>query len=205
VQADGKVVIGGNFGVVSGQNFPYLARLGATGVPDTTYLGYANNAVYALALQSDGKLLVGGEFSTIGGQPAVRLARLNGTGELDNSFTLGTGPNAAVYTLGQQPAGHVVIGGAFDQFNGLRHVGIARVLTSDTAVVVPFRFDLVTKVGTQIQMRGTGGIGLRYVLEYTRDFKNWFGLDTNTPSVTTINFTDPNPTDGYRSYRVLIR
>lgn len=205
VQPDGKVVIGGAFSAVNGQGYTYLCRLNGDGLPDAGYLGMANNVVYALVRQLDGRLLVGGEFTSLAGPSAIRLGRLLGTGALDPSFATGTGANAAIITLALQPDGNLIAGGTFTQFNGLNHYRLVRVRTAENTVTVPFRFTDLRFEGGQVRLPGTAGVGQRYVLEYSRDLQTWFALATNTATAATLEFTDANPTDANRNYRVVVR
>src|SRR6478609_7230404 len=65
VQADGKVIIGGQFTTVRGLLRTNLARLNADGSGDATF-NPANefDLVDSLVLQPDGKLLVGSQYIT---------------------------------------------------------------------------------------------------------------------------------------------
>ncbi|HQB16853.1 MAG TPA: hypothetical protein PLT00_09100, partial [Verrucomicrobiota bacterium] len=64
VQADGKILVGGEFTTLGGQPRHHLARLNADGTLDPTFNPGAGNPqtvdrVYSLAVQADGKILVG--------------------------------------------------------------------------------------------------------------------------------------------------
>ncbi len=108
VQADGKILIGGDFTTLglpaTGRN--YIARLNADGTIDSSFNPNANQSVYSIALQPDGKILVGGDFSTIGGQTRNHIARLDPVSGLADSFD----PNANldVYSIAVQADGKVV-------------------------------------------------------------------------------------------------
>src|SRR6478609_6367766 len=62
VQADGKILICGDFEVVSGVNRNSLARFNADGSLDTTFNigGGANDSIFSIAQQSNGKIIVTG-------------------------------------------------------------------------------------------------------------------------------------------------
>src|SRR5207245_11268570 len=77
VQADGKILMGGNFSRLGGQSRNYIGRLSADGTLDTSFNPGADAVVYSLAVQADGKVLVGGNFTTLGGQSRSHLGRLN--------------------------------------------------------------------------------------------------------------------------------
>ncbi len=84
IDADGKVVIVGNFNEVGTDTRHSVARLNTDGSVDATFGDAgANGEIQAVAVQPDGKLLIGGDFTTIGGQPRHSMARLNADGTLD--------------------------------------------------------------------------------------------------------------------------
>jgi uncharacterized delta-60 repeat protein/CSLREA domain-containing protein len=89
LQANGKIVIGGEFSVVAGQERNDVARLNADGSFDPTLLdpnvnfGGTFYSINAVIVQSDGKILIGGQFNTVGGQPRKMLVRLLENGTLD--------------------------------------------------------------------------------------------------------------------------
>ena len=85
LQADGKLVLGGNFTSVNGSainattGVNYVARLNADGTRDTAFnagLGGANGTVRSVAVQADGKLLLGGVFTSMNGTTRNFMARL---------------------------------------------------------------------------------------------------------------------------------
>lgn len=122
----GRVVLGGQFSQVHGLARRYLARLEVDGLPDATFLAEPNSSVYSLAVQPDGRTIAGGEFTMMGQTPANRIARLLADGGVDPSFDPGLGANAAVYTVGLQPDGGVLVGGVFTEFNGMNRARIVR-------------------------------------------------------------------------------
>lgn len=135
VQTDGKIVIGGVFQTVNGVARNRIARLTATGAVDTTFNppgGGVNDRVTSLALQKDGKVLLGGFFTVVNGVGRNRIARLNANGTLDTTFTPGGGADNRVYTLALQSNGKVVIGGLFQNFNGIGRNRIARLNANGT-------------------------------------------------------------------------
>ena len=67
VQADGKILIGGDFTTVSPNGGApvtrnRIARLNPDGTLDAAFNPNANSTVFAIAVQADGKILVGGIF-----------------------------------------------------------------------------------------------------------------------------------------------
>lgn len=66
VQADGKIIIGGNFTSYNGTGRNRIARLNADGSLDTGFnpgTG-ASSVVYSSTVQADGKILIGGDFTS---------------------------------------------------------------------------------------------------------------------------------------------
>jgi uncharacterized delta-60 repeat protein len=69
LQSDGKILIGGIFGISPLSISRRFLRLNTNGTSDTAFnanLGSGfNNPVYILSIQSDGKILIGGNFTTL--------------------------------------------------------------------------------------------------------------------------------------------
>lgn len=136
IQPDGKILIGGSFQAYNGSGQERIARLNADGSTDPSFNNGsgADGAVRTIVLQPDGKILIGGEFSTYNGTPRNRIARLNANGTLDTSFDPGAGATGEavlaiggiVYTIALQSDGRIIIGGAFDAYNGTPRNRIAR-------------------------------------------------------------------------------
>src|SRR5205823_12306548 len=80
VQADGKILIGGEFNganSIGGQTRNRIARLDAsTGLADS-FDPNANGGVFSIAVQADGKILSGGCFNSIGGSTMHPTASLD--------------------------------------------------------------------------------------------------------------------------------
>ena len=133
VQADGKIVAGGNFTQHDGQPAGGLVRLNANGSVDASFgigTGIANTGtVLSLAQQADGNLLVGGSFTQFNGQPVSRLIRLLPSGATDPAFVPGNGANVgggSVFSILLQPGGNIIIGGTFTQYNNVARGRVAR-------------------------------------------------------------------------------
>jgi uncharacterized delta-60 repeat protein len=125
VEADGQVLVGGNFTHYNGADVPDgLVRLNADGSHDASFNGTTggfNNLVYALALEADGQVLVGGLFSTYNGMDVPDfLVRLNADGSRDATFNSNnSGFNNSVLTLAVETDGQVLAGGPFTSYNGV--------------------------------------------------------------------------------------
>ena len=136
LQADGKIIIVGNFTAYNGIAVNRIARLLPNGSLDATFnigLG-CNGQVYGVAVQSDGKIVIVGNFSTYNGISAVKIARLLPDGTLDASFVTGSGAeDGIVETLALQSDGKVIFGGHFTVFNGFSSPKLIR-LNADGSV-----------------------------------------------------------------------
>jgi uncharacterized delta-60 repeat protein len=142
VQADGKILVGGDFfgaSGIGGQGRDFMARLDATTGAADSFNANANNPVYAIALQADGKIVAGGAFSGatgIGGQPRNRIARLEVDGRLDRTLNLGafglSMGSSSVKATAVQPDGKILIGGIFSSVLTVPRNNMARLNTDGT-------------------------------------------------------------------------
>ena len=127
VQADAKILIGGDFRFIGGQTRNHIARLDPiTGLADA-FDPNANATVGAIAVQADGKVLAGGDFhgaNSIGGQMRNHIARLDAVTGAADSFD----PNAdsTVNSIVAEADGKIVAGGLFATIGGQPRNYIAR-------------------------------------------------------------------------------
>jgi hypothetical protein len=105
VQADGKILVAGQFAGVNGQTHNSIAQFLPDGTidPITSFNAGsgANGAINCIALQADGKILLGGDFTMFNGQPANGIVRLlpNGSREAASTFSIGNGANGLSIAL----------------------------------------------------------------------------------------------------------
>ncbi|MCC2544888.1 IPT/TIG domain-containing protein [Hymenobacter sp. BT175] len=120
VQADGKVLVGGNFTTYQGVAASRIIRLNADGSRDATFVpGTGFDAtVQSIVLQSDGKAVLGGSFTTYKSVAAGRVIRLNTDGSADAGFVPGSGANGTVVSLALQNNNLILAGGSFTSYNG---------------------------------------------------------------------------------------
>jgi uncharacterized delta-60 repeat protein len=128
VQADGKIVVGGDFTRINLVERNRIARLNPDGSLDLTFNPGAgpNTGIRCLALQPDGKILIGGIFTSVNGVARNRIARLKDDGSVDLSFAPGEGASEVVRWVESQADGKVVIVGGFSRFAGSQCVRLAR-------------------------------------------------------------------------------
>jgi uncharacterized delta-60 repeat protein len=152
VQGDGKILIGGSFGVVRGVVRSKLARLEADGMLDLSFEtsvvpgrgGDKVPGVFCILQQPDERILIGGSISGVNGVPRNGVARLNADGSLDFTFNPGQGVqglgnddifwfiNGEVSSIALQPDGKVLIGGGFSSVAGVTRNSVARLNADGT-------------------------------------------------------------------------
>ena len=147
LQADGKIVVAGNFYYIitgPGVSVPRsgVARFNSDGTFDPTYdpgtglvLSTATPgfdptfAIQQRNAPNNGKVILGGHFDKFDGHPVPGLVRLNTDGSFDSTFTPGAGPGADTSLLTGlfvQSDDQVVVFGTFVSFSGAPCNGIVR-------------------------------------------------------------------------------
>ncbi|MDB5270732.1 MAG: hypothetical protein JWP58_3772 [Hymenobacter sp.] len=121
LQANGRIVAGGEFGTYNNVAAANLLRMNANGSRDLTFdsspAGIANK-VWAVAVQPDGKILAAGSFDNNALAPD-HLVRLTTTGGLDNTFNLnGAGFDNVVWSVGVLADGKILVGTPSNSYNG---------------------------------------------------------------------------------------
>jgi uncharacterized delta-60 repeat protein len=89
VQADGRIVVTGNFTTILGANRSGIARLNTNGTLDAAYAsgGAVFSFVRSMTLDAAGRVLAFGNFTSVGGQPVSSYGiRLTTDGALDPTF-----------------------------------------------------------------------------------------------------------------------
>ena len=140
IQSDGKIILVGNFSTYNDMAAVKIVRLFPDGTLDTSFIsgsGAEDGIVETITLQSDGKLLLGGHFTMFNGIASRRIIRLNANGSRDTTFSIGTGFDAAVYSLALQADGKIMVGGSFASFNGSARRRVVR-LNPDGSIDTSF-------------------------------------------------------------------
>lgn len=127
-QADGKIVVGGDFTSLRSVACNRIARLNVDGTLDLTFNPGTgpNSDVAVIVIQPDGKILAGGNFTSWSGVTRRGLVRLNEDGSLDTSLgnldsvVDSVGGDFEVTTIALQPvdvAPHfrILVGGFFQR------------------------------------------------------------------------------------------
>lgn len=137
VQADGRILVGGQFSSAGGVPRSGLARLATNGSVEAA-LAVPDDRVRAIGVQADGRIVIGGEFDSVGATPRVGVARLLADGTLDTGFVPQVGVSALGVThLAVQTDGRVVIAGGFTTVSGQARDGIVR-LNADGSLDTSF-------------------------------------------------------------------
>jgi uncharacterized delta-60 repeat protein len=131
LQADGKLIVGGDFLNFNGAVTSYLCRLFPDGSKDTSFgsgSGF-NGKIYCSLLLPDGKIILGGSFTAFNGSTVGRLIRLNSDGTFDATFNTALAVNTGiVHNVALQTDGSIIIVGSFTKYNGVNANHIARIL-----------------------------------------------------------------------------
>ena len=138
LQADGKILIGGQFTRVGGTAHRNIARLNADGTADNTFAADTDDEVRAIALQPDGRIVVAGIFTKVGSVARNQIARLETDGTLDGSFDAGIVVDDGTFSSGIgalaiQANGQIVIGQGYTKSNGVVRSSVARLNTDGCA------------------------------------------------------------------------
>jgi len=130
LQADGKIVIGGNFTKYNDILANRIIRILSNGETDNSFnIGEGfNGQVYALAVQTDQKIIVAGAFTKYNGSTLnnSRVVRLLPDGTKDNNFNIGLGADGTIEAIVVQSDGKILLGGHFKTFNAQPFSGIVR-------------------------------------------------------------------------------
>ena len=142
VQADGKVLIGGEFDSIGGVARPMVARFNQDGTVDAAFNTPLQKGdpsfgdVYDVVVQPDGKILVAGSFLVAG--QVKYLVRINADGSLDSGFNVNFGGfTDNIYKVVLQPDGKIIIGSnGLDSVDGVPVNYLAR-LNPDGSLDTP--------------------------------------------------------------------
>ncbi len=110
IQANGKIIVGGDFTSYNGNKCSNIVRLNADGSFDPSFRYVtANGAVRKIDIDCEGKVLLGGDFSLINGISKIALARINQRGLLDKRFSPRMDYTSCVYDIRTTYRGKIYI------------------------------------------------------------------------------------------------
>src|SRR3990172_3061964 len=128
IQADGKILAGGEFTSYDGVAEFRIVRINIDGTLDNTFgsvTGASGGSVHSIVIQTDDQILIGGYFTQYNGTGRNRIARINTDGSLDATFDPGTGANGTILAIAIQTDEKIIIIGSFTFYNTLPRYGIA--------------------------------------------------------------------------------
>jgi uncharacterized delta-60 repeat protein len=137
-QADGKIMVVGDFTTVSGVSRNRIARMNSDGTLDTSFVigtGFGTSvgvSTLSIDINSSGDYFVGGQFTTYSGVSRNNIIKLTSTGSVDNTFAVGTGTNNLITSVLVQPDGKVIIAGVFTSYSSTTANRIVRLNTNGT-------------------------------------------------------------------------
>ena len=145
-QADGRILIGGDFTQFNTTTVGRIVRLNPDGTLDQNFVSQAgrgfDNTVSSFALNANGNILVGGNFGDFNGVALTRIARLLPSGLLDTQF-------------GQPPATPVTVLGYVDGF-GTVGAGVVNGWSCAQGVSDPISVDVFAGAPSAGHKIGTG-------------------------------------------------
>ncbi|MGP1665146.1 MAG: immunoglobulin domain-containing protein, partial [Rhodanobacter sp.] len=130
LQADGKIVVGGNFSTPEGGYG--IARLNPDGSQDLSFQTRRfNSSVVKIVPLRDDRLAVLGWFSSQTARSGTTTDRryvavLEGDGSLDLDFTPPNDFNDRIYDVLEYSDGSLLLGGAFSTVGGSAHIGLVK-------------------------------------------------------------------------------
>jgi uncharacterized delta-60 repeat protein len=130
VEPDGKIIVGGNFATLGGQNCNHIGRLNSDGTVDVAFNPGDSNTVNAIAIQPDGKIIAA-RNSRVFQVPSTNVVRYNPDGTLDPSFH-GVLADDNVECVALQPDGKILVGGVFTTLGGQPRACLGRLNTNGT-------------------------------------------------------------------------
>lgn len=148
VDADGSILIGGDFTAVNGTARLGIARLSPTGslvggFAATPHSQLSTCEVRCIRVAPEGTIYIGGliyaPFNALFSKFSSGLLRLHPDGTVDLGFDIGQGSTGNdtsnlryVYAVDVQPNGKVLVGGSFAKFRGIARRGVARLNNNGT-------------------------------------------------------------------------
>jgi uncharacterized delta-60 repeat protein len=130
LQQDGKIVVGGLFGLYGSLPRAKIARFLPNGTLDEQFDPGAgpDEPVTAIMQQQNGDLIICGSFNKYGTNVIHRLARLHPDGSLDPQFNSAKGPNSSVLSILPLPGDkQALISGYFGSIDNLDCSSPARI------------------------------------------------------------------------------
>ena len=155
LHSNGNIILVGGFDNFNSTPVEGVLELNGDGSRDLSFASNgagAHGSVFSLLRQADGKLLVGYTLITglsrdtkLNGATRGGIGRLNPDGTLDPTFTSPFDPGSAVFNIGLQSDGKILINGSLRLIGSLDVIEFARLNADgslDTSFVLPTGFDV---------------------------------------------------------------
>jgi uncharacterized delta-60 repeat protein len=130
-QSDGKILVGGHYGVSGNNIIHQIRRLNVDGSLDSSFLPFlTTNGLHTIFIQGDGKILAAWDTGYY--TPKHFIVRLNSDGTIDTTFNLvgsgfdWLGHEGFFKVQAIQPNGKIIITGNFSSYNGNASEAICR-------------------------------------------------------------------------------
>ncbi|MBK8228372.1 MAG: delta-60 repeat domain-containing protein [Flavobacteriales bacterium] len=128
---DGRWFVGGTFGHFDGYERRHIALLEQDGALDQSFNPMEgatgpDAGVLALCMQPGQGLIAGGFFTGFGGFQRGGIVRLFMDGSVDASFAEQAGFSGYVVAIERLASGHLLVGGAFDSYDGIPRNSLAK-------------------------------------------------------------------------------
>lgn len=201
VQPDGKIIIGGDFGLCDGVPRNKIARLNANGTLDTTFnvgtgitrVNTISDQLYNVALQQDGKILIPLIGSQYNGVTKNGIIRLHNDGSIDTSFNdqaFTWDSQASTVKVVVQQDQKIILWGDIRTVNGVTRSGMARLntngtldtsFTTNTGFYDPVYNEITIKsYGCSVVLQSNGKIIVGGDMRYIRNTSNFQLVRLNT-------------------------
>ncbi|WP_428560841.1 MAG: delta-60 repeat domain-containing protein [Solidesulfovibrio sp. DCME] len=173
--ANDKRYVAGNFTKAHGHAANRLLRLNADNSLDTGFqIGSGPNGdITAVHRLADDSLVVVGAFTAFAGVACNRIVRLTANGAVDPGFTVGSGADAPILSVGGLLDGSLYLTGAFTTLQGQARNGLAAIAQDGTLLTAFAAFSPAVSASAKVVV---------YDLLAQRDGKivvggdfNWFG------------------------------
>lgn len=125
-QANGGLIVGGDFLKVNDRHRANLFRLNADGTLDVDWNPGADDTVNILAVDSIDAVFAGGAFASIGGQSRAGLAKISGSGSGEIDAVWDPSPDNTILALAVDSEGAVYAGGGFSGIGGQSRANLAK-------------------------------------------------------------------------------
>ncbi len=130
LQADGKILLAGDFTMFNGVNAGGIIRLNSDGTVDSTFnAGSVDTGIASCVLLKSGKIIISGSFKYFNGVAKNYIARLNEDGSLDTSFNTNITPDNYIYSNVVEDANANILVGIYYPINNIKSNRIIRLKT----------------------------------------------------------------------------